>query len=70
MKITTQEYDALLEQAEQVINCLLDIIENQNIENLHQYEKNNLAKTDDWLKWKNGELMDTEVKAIFNYPIK
>lgn len=64
-KITMQEYEALLHNAEQIINSLLDIVEKQCPAIYSKSDE--VAHADDWLKWLNGEMTDGEIKEAFNF---
>lgn len=62
-----EELEALTTHAENIINSLLDIIEKECPTTYSGSEE--VTHADDWLKWINGELMNTEIKEYFNYPL-
>lgn len=64
-KITTQEYEALLHHAEQIINSLLDIVEKECPTTYSNSEE--VLRADDWLKWFGGEMTDLEIYKHFNF---
>jgi len=57
-----EELDELVTSAEMIINKLMDIIQEMQPE---LYSRSNVIMcADDWLKWKNGEAMNNEVRDI------
>lgn len=65
MATSKKEYDALVIEAEKIINSLMDLLEKHAPDVYSQSSE--IAHADDWLKWMNGELTDQEVQEKFNY---